>query len=505
VTPAVAEDVTPKTKRRGEFLPGLGLGLACGLSVIYLFGQETRFAVYGLAAGMALAFLPSLVRRAGSVERLLFVALLFSFQIDVAIAYMFRPFKPAGPYGILISPILIAATLLFILRVLMTARRLGRPLSIDGRLLRWTVVMFLAGVASRINTSDNQLVSFGLFEILTLALIEFVVADQTTTREGLRLVQRLVAWILVIQSVLIIFSFATGVQISLSRGLPGEELAWAQSGRFTGTLNTPSAAATMLVVGLLSALSRLYQPLPARDRLWLQVQLGVGGFALLLTQTRTAWIGMVLGGAGVLRAAVRRGDFRAQRLIALAGGCLMVLLVAWPFIAARVEQNHRDDYETRKRLVTIAVEMIKSHPFCGIGLNTATSQVYNYAAKVGAEGWVFIVHNQFLLIWAETGIFGLLAFIALFRVALREASRLKRSSDPELRSAGLWLFWSLVTLIWGLNLDHVSGAATYKLVFLLFGVSVGAAHLAPPRAKADALVDERGDDDRRSASAGVAA
>jgi O-antigen ligase len=499
------DDVTRRREGQGSFLPGLGLGLLFGIVVIYMFGQETRFAVYGLGAAIVLAFTPSLVRRAGSLERLLFVVLLFSYQLDVAVAYSFRPYKPAGPYGILISPILIVGALLLALRAVLAARRLGPRLHVDRRLVGWTVVMFLAGVASRVNTSDSQFVAFGLFEILTLALIALVVMDQSTTRDGLRLVQRLVAWILLIQSGLIIVSFVTGVQLSLSRGLPGDELAWAQSGRFTGTLNTPSAAATMLVIGLLLALSRLYLPMGARGRLWLHLQLAIGGFALLLTQTRTAWIGMVLGGIGILWAAVRRGQLRAERLLALAGGALLVLVVAWPFIAARVEQNHMDDYETRKRLVLIAVEMIRSHPLLGIGLNTATGQVHDYAARIGAEGWVFIVHNQFLLIWAEAGIFGLLAFIMLFRVALQAASRLKRSADPELQSAGLWLFWSLVTLIWALNLDHVSGAATYKLVFLLFGVAVGASRLVPPCEGLKAPVDERGSGQVLPANGSVAA
>src|SRR5262249_15440376 len=461
--------------------------------------------VYGLGAALALAFIPSLLRRAGSLERLLFITLLFSYQIDVAIAYRFRPFKPAGPYGILISPILIVTVLLFALRVVMAARRLAPPLFINRRLVWWTVVMFGAGVASTLSTSDRQLVFFGLFEILTLALIALAVADQSTTRDGLRLVQRLLGWMVLIQSTLIIVSFATGVQISLSHGLPGDEGAWFHSGRFTGTLVTPSAVATLLVGGLLWALSRLHQPMSARDRLWQYLQLGLGGFALLLTQTRTAWIGMILGGGGILLAAVRRGEVRAQRLLALAGSGVLVLLLSWPFIAARVEQNHVDDYETRKRLMLIAVEMIKAHPLVGVGLNTATNQVREYAARAGAEGWVFIVHNQFLLVWAETGIFGLIAFISLFRVAFQAASRLKRCRDPELERAGLWLFWSLVTLVWGLSMDHVSGAVTYKLVFILCGVAVGAARLVPRREGTDTASGERRAAEYAPARAGVAA
>jgi O-antigen ligase len=480
VTTQPMDDVTRRRAAQGSIIPGLGIGLLCGIAVIYIFGQETRFAVYGLGAVLAIAFLPGVVRLAGSLERLLFILLVLALQLDVAVAFRYREFKPAGAYGILISPILGVAAILFVLRVLLSARRLGPRLSIDGRLVRWTGLLFLAGVLSTVNTPDRQLVSFGLFEIFSVGLIAAVTADQCRTRDGLRVVQRMLAWTLVIQSILIIVSFSTGVQISLSHGVRGDDYGWAQVGRFAGTLNTPSAAGTMLVVCLLGALTRLYQSISVRERLWLYVQLGLGSFALLLTQTRTAWIAFILGGVGVLGAAVRRGELQAQRLVTLAGGAVVSCLAAWPFIASRVEANHSDDAEVRWRLITIAKEMIKAHPFAGIGLNTGTSQVYSYAAKAGTDGWVFIVHNQFLLAWAEMGLLGILATIWLFRVALQGAARLKRSHDVELRNAGLWLFWSLISLIWALNMDHVAGAPTYKLVFFVFGVAVGAARLAQP-------------------------
>jgi O-antigen ligase len=465
----------------GGLVLGLGLGLVFGFAMLYLFGEETRFAVYGLGALIGLAFLPALVRRVGSLERLLFAAFVLSLQFDVSLAYKFRPFKPAGPYGILVSPTLVLAASLLALRVVLAARGLGPPLRLDARMMRWIGVMMVAGVLSSVSTVDRQLVSFGLFELLTVGMIAAVAMDQCGSVDSLRLVQRLLAWTLVIQSLLIIGSFATGVQISLSHGVRGEDYGWAASGRFSGTLNTPSAAGTMLVVCLLGALTRLYQRTSANERLWLYGQLALGSFALLLTQTRTAWIALIIGAAGVLYAAVRRRELSGSRLMSMAGVVLVVFLAAWPFIAHRVEEHHSDDAEVRWRLVKVATEMIKAHPLVGVGLNTATTQVHDYAARAGAEGWVFIVHNQFLLVWAETGILGFVAFIWLFRLALQAAGRLKRSADQELRNAGLWLSWSLITIIWALNMDHVSGAATYKLVFLLFGVAAGVARLAQGR------------------------
>jgi O-antigen ligase len=480
----------PRPAGGGGLVLGLGLGLVFGFAMLYLFGEETRFAVYGLGALIGLAFLPGLVRRVGSLERLLFAAFVLSLQFDVALAYKFRPFKPAGPYGILVSPTLVLAASLLVLRVVLAARRLGPPLRLDARMMRWIGVMMLAGVLSSISTVDRQLVSFGLFELLTVGMIAAVAMDQCGSTDSLRLVQRLLAWTLVIQSLLIIGSFATGMQISLSHGVRGEDYGWAASGRFAGTLNTPSAAGTMLVVCLLGALTRLYQRTRANERLWLYGQLGLGSFALLLTQTRTAWIALIIGAAGVLYAAVRRRELSGSRLMSMAGVVLVVFLAAWPFIAHRVEEHHSDDVEVRWRLVKVATEMIKTHPLVGVGLNTATTQVRDYAARAGADGWVFIVHNQFLLVWTETGILGFVAFIWLFRRALQAAGRLKRSVDKELRNAGLWLSWSLITLIWALNMDHVSGAATYKLVFFLFGVAAGVARLV--QSPADAVSESPG-------------
>ena len=106
----------------------------------------------------------------------------------------------------------------------------------------------------------------------------------------------------------------------------GEDYGWAASAASRARSNTPSAAGTMLVVCLLGALTRLYQRTTRRERLWLYVQLGLGSFALLLTQTRTAWIALILGARR--RPAARRSGAASSsgsRLLSLAGVVLVVV------------------------------------------------------------------------------------------------------------------------------------------------------------------------------------
>jgi O-antigen ligase len=124
------------------------------------------------------------------------------------------------------------------------------------------------------------------------------------------------------------------------------------------------------------------------------------------------------------------------------------------------------------------MEMIKAHPIIGVGLNNATAVVRQYAEIAGMGGvWVFIVHNQFMLVAAETGLIGFAAFAALYAGGIRAAYRAMQSDDVLIRDAAAATFWCLLALIWSLNLDHVAGAMTYAFLFFLFGIASGLAML----------------------------
>jgi O-antigen ligase len=454
-------------KRSGSLLGGLLLGLVLGVGLVVLFLMDLRFAIYGLLGLLGLTLLPFLVRWVGSLDRLFLMGTALSIQLEVAWAAVYWGNKPAGPYGILISPMLMAAAALLFLRYWR-----GAYLAIDPRLIKWSVLMFAAGLFSVVNAVSKNLVMFGLFEIGTIALIAFVMCEQCARPEGARTVEQCLDWTLVLQSVLIIIMFATNFQLSLSHGVG--DSAYAGSGRFSGTLGTPSVVSSILVVCLLSVIARIVEAPAGPRRVWMGCQLALGIFAVLLTQTRSGWIGLMLGGGGIGWSLVRRGRMRPQQLLGLLGLVALAFLIALPFISGRMEASHEDDAKTRWNLILLAWEMVKAHPLVGVGLNTGTQVVYKYAGLAGVGwAWVFIPHNQFMLVWAETGLLGLVSFCALFRVALRPAWIALQSSDPVLRSTGSWVFWSLIVMIQMLNLDHVSGANTYKLVFMLFGIACG--------------------------------
>ena len=67
-----------------------------------------------------------------------------------------------------------------------------------------------------------------------------------------------------------------------------------------------------------------------------------------------------------------------------------------------------------------AFNMIKRHPFFGIGVGTFMANFFEYSAKPAVRD--AYAHNCYLQIWAETGIFSLISFIALlFRLCILES------------------------------------------------------------------------------------
>jgi O-antigen ligase len=95
----------------------------------------------------------------------------------------------------------------------------------------------------------------------------------------------------------------------------------------------------------------------------------------------------------------------------------------------RLSSDHAAAYEERATLMRIAWRIIGDHPLGGVGTGAYGLVMRNYIAVQDLGNWLFIVHNAYLLRWAESGIFGLLAFLSVLFVGFRLAFRCTRSVD----------------------------------------------------------------------------
>jgi O-antigen ligase len=393
-------------------------------------------------------------------------------QLKVGFSPMAVPGRvSAGSGGLYVSLTLLLALALLSVWLWARAVGLGRRFPVD-RAFRFRVGCLLAAaVVSMLNSPWPRMSAFGVFEYVSLALIAMVAARWTSTPEGVAVARSVFRNSLLFQALAVTAANVLGMQLSLTREVTDWQ--WG-GGRYSGTLEAPSAAGTFMAIYLLVFMPRLFAGPGRRARrsdYWL---FGFGLVALLLTLTRSAWLGFLLGGGGMgLQYLRRQGRVARSSLVRLLGIAVGCVLGAWAVLAPRMADDHVGAAMTRWHLVMIALEMIKSHPLTGVGINTAAGQVWGYAAQLGQGGWVFIVHNHFLLVAAEMGMPALLAFVSLLSLALRTAWRCARSADPLVRETGEGLFWSLVTMAWALNMDQVAAASTHVLLWLLMGLSIG--------------------------------
>jgi len=251
------------------------------------------------------------------------------------------------------------------------------------------------------------------------------------------------------------------------------------SGRFGGTMGmAPANLATLEMVGLFFTQGRLFskqwRPNPVIAGIF-----GYGLLCLLLSLTRSCWIGFIFGSVILMVIAIRRGTMRFQTVAAMAGIALLALIVAWGPVHDRLGANHQGAADERFLLNYINIEMIKAHPFVGIGLNQCYLSRWRYIPSFYTDGdWVYMAHNQYLLIGAETGLIGLASFLWLLWVSVRNAWKAAHAEDVLVKEAGTIAFVSMLGMLWGMYLDFYGGMQVYFLLWFIMGFAAGVARLA---------------------------
>ena len=178
--------------------------------------------------------------------------------------------------------------------------------------------------------------------------------------------------------------------------------------------------------------------------------------ALLASYSRGAWLGAGAAAAILLLGALRPASARPTLLLVLLAAALLVAGHGlWPqWVVARVSSITQDisgddvrgvvlttaNFAVVERLAhwQAAAEMAAAHPWLGVGLG-------NYAAaydRYRLARWPLALghaHNFYLNLAAETGLPGLLVFVALLLAAALQALRVLRTARGWQRALALGL------------------------------------------------------------------
>jgi putative inorganic carbon (HCO3(-)) transporter len=218
---------------------------------------------------------------------------------------------------------------------------------------------------------------------------------------------------------------------------------------------------------VLSNLGRAYK--------WLAVGLlGLGEVALILTFSRGAWIALVIavGGIGLIVWHQRRFSFKVP--IAIFAILMLLYLPFQDAISARLFGDDNGSAESRIPLMKLAYRIIEDNTVMGVGANNFTVAMQRYLTPEFRDGrtFLFAVHNKYLLVWAETGIGGLLAFIAFLLGSVRRGWQCWRFQDRLLSPLALGITAGIAGHMVHLTVDHFRSRPTQQLLWLLAGLLV---------------------------------
>lgn len=163
---------------------------------------------------------------------------------------------------------------------------------------------------------------------------------------------------------------------------------------------------------------------------------------LLCTKIRAGWLAVLVSSVTVLWICYLRGWISSRRITKFVFIGVVLLVLISPFV---VERFRLGSYgHARVPLVLTAVNMIKEHPVLGVGINNYAFRVAPYIPFKLRYAWTYIVHNEYLLMLAETGAIGFLLYYSLLLLALVLLWRITRSSDKWLFVVSAGFFAALI-------------------------------------------------------------
>jgi len=463
----------------------LTAGVVLGLAALQAWWNlGPAWTAYLVIAVMGLAMVPVIATAlAGGVERFLVSAFIFSLQFSVSFNLMYggKP-VPGGQPGFNVSLTILLG--LAYLGYFFLNRASAGPWRANRAFTHALMGFVVATLLSFTTTEDKTNSLYGLAGNISLVLIAMVSCHICARRDYL---QR--AWTLVLSLLVVQCMFYTAQRITnTSFTLEGEILEnRGNSGRFGGTMGmAPASLATLEMVALFFTQARLFskQWKPS----WPVAGLfGYGLLCLLLSLTRSCWIGFGVGSIIMSIVAIRRRAMRPSMLGGMAVFAMLALAIAWGPVHDRLGANHQGAADERFLLNYINLEMVKAQPIVGVGINQCYLSRWKYLPSFYGDGdWVYMAHNQYLLVAAETGLVGLATFIWMIVVSFRSAWRAAHSDDLLVKEVGIALVVSIGSLIWGMSLDFYTGMQAYPLLFFIMGFSAGAGVLADQEAEARA-------------------
>jgi O-antigen ligase len=335
------------------------------------------------------------------------------------------------------------------------------------RVSPWLIVYLVAVCCSVFVASHLDLAAYEIFMLVQTFLIYVYIVKTLGRREDIFLVTNLLITSMLLHAVVMIGLLGIGHNVHL-----GPFLARIESGmRVGGTFGSPNGAASFISLLLAPCLAMQMAGRSRRQRWLAMVALLVGTFALVVTLTRGGWLA---GGVSVSLFCIctwRRGWLSPMAPLAFGACAALAVTLYVGAIGSRLTFEEGSTVMGRLTLIELAYDMAIDNPLFGVGANNFAANMDRYIAYLDLPGtWLHTVHNKYMLVWAENGPLGLLAFACFLTAMVRQGWRTWKIGNGIIALLGLAFGVGVLGQMLHMNMDLFNSRPQLQVLFVVAGI-----------------------------------
>lgn len=429
---------------------------------------------FGLSSLVLALLSPYLALRAGYVQKALFAIVILDipFQLGTHLYYHEADALSGALAGFSISATTFALFGLYLSWFLRTLESRSHKFS-SPTILNQPLLVYLGFASlSLIVARDIRLSCFELFLLLQMYLVFFYVANFVRSREDvLFVVFCLLVGCLTESLLMIALRFG-----SVPSGLWGPvhiRVDTQVNGEFTrvgGTVGSPNEAGAYLSLMLSLAVGVLFTD-AGRKYKWLAASvLAFGSAALIFTFSRGAWISLATAIILFCVSLWRRNGSSLKAPVAFLAILFLIYLSFHSAVEARLLADDNGSAESRIPLMNLAFRIIADNPVFGVGSNNFSATMDGYLTSEFRRGFLYTVHNKYLLVWAEIGFAGLLAYLAFLFGAVRKGWASWKQNDRLLSTLALGFTTAIIGNMVHQSVDIFHDRSVTQLLWLVAGL-----------------------------------
>jgi O-antigen ligase len=450
-----------------QVLIAVGTGGFIGVYLTIITNMSSKVMLLGAVAIMA----PFAVMIVWNMKKVFIAIIIFdtSLQLDTYLFYKDEPSELGAIGGLGISVTTMALTALY---VLWLAEWLGRHRKKEPMLLQSTIpflIYILFSLATVFVASDPDLVFFEVFMLAQSLFLFIYLIYNVNNRDDVHYIVIMLMAAMILQGFIMLYLRGTGSSLEIASIKARID----PDGRIGGTIGSPNNAASYLC--LMSGLTLGY--MITRPPRW---EMRMTAFAFLLTlmgmlftQSRGGMMTFVLTAGATMFFSWRKGWIPITVPLGAVFGMFLLLAATADSLAARLfAKDDGGSAESRVPLMKLAWRLIDANPIWGVGANNFAEVMMEYATPEFGLVWLYIVHHQYLLVWAEKGPFGLISYVAFFLMTIWGGIKCWGYQDRFFSPIVLGLTAAMSSQLLHMQLDLFNERPQIQMLLLISGLFV---------------------------------